>query len=216
MRTVSFHPYANVNASRRARRAGRPKSLRRGFTLIELLLVFSLLLMVTAVAWPSVRRMVQRHQLQQAAFVAQTRLSSARLNAIRQGAAYEFRYEPGGRMYLVMPVEHEPAIAALIANDRPSPLDAEVSWGELAEGMYFAARAHGSLAGSRLNESQLRRVPGAWALQNIQWSPPVRFFPNGSATESEFSVVDSTNRAIRVSVHRLTGAVSTSSQPITP
>jgi hypothetical protein len=71
-------------------------SARRGFTLFDL-----------SIAWPSVNWMYRRQRLEQGAELVRARLGSARVNAVETGLVYQFRFEPGGRRFLILPYDAE-------------------------------------------------------------------------------------------------------------
>ena len=81
------------------------KQARDGFTFAELLLVLALLLIVTGLVFPPVLRMMADQPLKEGAERARTKLANTRLKALDHSAAWQFRFEPGGRRYLWMPME---------------------------------------------------------------------------------------------------------------
>lgn len=187
---------------------------RRGLTLLELLLVLAVLIVLTAVAWPSLSGLHHRQRLQQAAFTAQRQLASARVNAVRRGVPCEFRYEPGGRSYVVLQPQ---GIRPSDSRDAGPPFDPRQSFadqldpiivrGQLAEGISFATAfdRHQGVERTTL-PANLGALLGK-DLGGAFWSSPIRFYPDGSGTEAQLEVVDRAGRALRVSVRQLTGSV---------
>lgn len=184
-----------------------PTAPRSGLTLIELLLVLGVLLMLSAIAVPALEHVLADYQLKRSAEAIGTAISGARVRAIDSGAAYQFRYEPAGRRWFAIPYGRddlaggiEPAAGTTDAADR-------ILSGELPEPLSFRASDQ-STGGERLDSESLAVLPNSVQLVNAIWSPALLFYPDGSAVESSFDVLDKNGQAFRVQVRELTGAVS--------
>ena len=80
----------------------RRPSAGRGFTLLELIVVVAILALVATMAWPSMRRMYTRGEIEDAAKQVREALARARLTAIETGTTQVFRFQPGtGRFEVV-------------------------------------------------------------------------------------------------------------------
>lgn len=79
--------------------------VRYGFTLLELLIVLALLVMLMSMGFPSVHRMHVRNQLTSSAQQLQAELYRTRLEAMKNGKAYVFRYQYGSSLFEVLPKE---------------------------------------------------------------------------------------------------------------
>lgn len=73
------------------------------YTLTELIIVLSIIVAILAFAWPSLRGGYAKRSLRYAAKYLRAELAEARLQAIRTGIPWEFRFEPGGNRFLVIP-----------------------------------------------------------------------------------------------------------------
>jgi prepilin-type N-terminal cleavage/methylation domain-containing protein len=97
-----------------------PRRRPGGFTLVEMLLVLAVLMMMAGLVWPSVTRLYSEHSLRQAAEGVRVRLTAARVNAIATGIAYQFRFEPSGRRFVVLPVSSDDAAGTPGQSTRPA------------------------------------------------------------------------------------------------
>jgi prepilin-type N-terminal cleavage/methylation domain-containing protein len=170
---------------------------RRAFSLIELLLVLALLLVAAALSGPSLARAYERHQLQQAVALVRTRLAAAHYEALRRETIYEFRYEPGGNRWLIVPVAADAGA--------PAPTGAwDHAGGYLGElpGRTRFHKPPGTATG-RLD----RHVAGL-PIPDVAWSAPLRFFPDGTADGADLAIVGSRGDAQQLRVRRLTSGVT--------
>lgn len=196
---------------------------RAGYTMLELLLVLAVLAVILAVALPNVMRLFAQQKLTESAEKVRSLAASARVHAIDSGLVYQFRYEPGGRHFLVIPFERE--FEGISQNARGTGTAAGLgrfskASGTLAEGITFAAptllssAGTGSAAttgmGQKLPSNLLSGLPDASKLENISWSGPVLFQPDGSAADATFDMVDKRNQHITLKIRGITGAISLS------
>ena len=81
--------------------------------------------------------------------------------------------------------------------------------------MATTAASHSSLEGEILSVSQAQVLAESWLayLDNAalasgaMWSPPVLFYPDGTATDAKAIILDKNQQAIQLWVRGLTGAV---------
>jgi prepilin-type N-terminal cleavage/methylation domain-containing protein len=167
---------------------------RRGFTLLEVLLVLAVIVMLGAMAWPSIEAMYGDVRLSAAADQIRARWADARTQAIEEGQPYRFAIQTGGR-YRIAPDTTDKwggsnatgtATAADANSDTPS-IDVEES---LPKGVNFAE----GIAGE----------PG-----DGEWQTVVRFLPDGSASKDVEIVFETAgSRPLRLRLRGLTGSVS--------
>ncbi len=191
----------------------RRNHTRRGFTLFEMLLVLMVLVTAASLAAPPLRRVIQEHQLHQSADLLKVRLTAARVHAIESGLTYQFRFEPGGRMYLVIPSEHDPASAqqstAAGGTAAPSSTGRWKVGGALSTAVHFDAQGGGNgTANEPIHAAWLADLPQADELQGVNWSAPVYFLPDGSSTGAVVKVLDHRNLSVTLTVRSLTAGVS--------
>ncbi len=80
-----------------------------GFTLLELLVVVAILVLLASLVTPSVMDQLRRNHVAQAAESVREVISRSRTLALDAGIDYQFRYEPNGRQFVVLPLELEPS-----------------------------------------------------------------------------------------------------------
>ncbi len=180
------------------------------YTLIEMLLALAVLAAVAAIAWPAMTRVFADRQLRDGAERARVLAASSRLRAIDAGLIYQFRYEPGGRKYLVAPYERgieDAGAAANVAAD-PAAIRPAAESGELPEGVMFASSGAESYTGERLDPALLAGLPEALGFGQASWSAPLLFFPDGTAEDASFQIVDDRQQSIELTIRGLTGAVT--------
>lgn len=183
---------------------------RRAFTLLEILVVLSLLAVLIGITWPVLRGYIAQQEIEQNRLQVWQDISKARIWAIDSGQAYQVRYEPYGRNYIVLPYDQPPAAAAETAT-KATPILA----GEMSEHCSFAS-SNVSPSGlsedpptSRISEEWLASFPNSAELAGASWSSPIVFYPDGSATEMQWLIVDEDDRSVSISVRALTGVVTT-------
>ena len=191
----------------------RRSQARDGFTFAELLLVLAILLIITGVVFPPVLRMMADQPLKEAAERARVQLASVRLKALDSSAAWQLRFEPGGRRYLWMPTETNSVATSASSNAVTSSANtaAGPTAGELPKGITFSSDLNGTpLSVERLPQELVAGMPNAYQLAQVGWSAPVTFQPDGSAVDSELAVIDSRSRQVRLTVRGFTGGVTVS------
>ncbi|MBS0204722.1 MAG: prepilin-type N-terminal cleavage/methylation domain-containing protein [Planctomycetes bacterium] len=214
-----------VYQRRRIRSGFEPASqylgVRAGYTMIELLLVLAVVTVIMAVAWPNVMRISSQQQLTDSGERVRSVASSARVHAIDKGLVYQFRYELGGTHFLVVPFERE--FEGVSPNARGTGTAAGLgkfskASGTLPKGVTFAAPtllnpgtaggAAVTTAGQRLNSTVLSGLPDASKLENLSWSGPILFQPDGSAADASLDLVDKRNQRVTIHIRGVTGAIS--------
>lgn len=210
-------PHVFQQAAQNSRWRGvTSRSRSAGLTLLEMLLVLGVLSVLVALAWPSVVRLHGEQKILDSAEKVRALVATARVHAIESGLAYQFRYEPSGNHFLVVPFERE---FEGVDQRTTGAGTAEglgrfsKAGGNLAEGVTFAESKNagsGSLAGSgqQLSSDALSGLPSADKLSALSWSGPIVFQPDGTSADAEFSVVDLRNQRISLRVRGVTGAVA--------
>lgn len=216
-------------ASRQGRRTIDAALVRRGgFTLFEILLVLVVLVTVLSLTWPVLDKIHSQYRLRQGGQLVQVRLAAARVQAINSGLVYQFRYEPGGQRFVVLPFDQQ----ALSAQPAPGTHGPRKLAGKLPsararfEAPHAAAGMTGAGAGATgagstsaaagVNSAQ--SLPAAWLagipdvdqFTDAAWSQPILFYPDGSASQSLLTIRDGKSDYVTVSVRSLTGSISVS------
>jgi len=130
-----------------------------------------------------------------------------RLRAFDAGISYQFRYEPNGRRFVAVPAERE-IVASPDQAASPAAGTLPVMAGEITEGLTFRPDPGTPPVGELLAADWLAGLPNAGDLQQVQWSPPVFFRPDGTGTTIRFRITDEEQRFIEISVRELTGVAT--------
>lgn len=190
--------------------------LRGGFTLVEVLLVLVILAIVAGIVWPLLDGAFSKNRIEKTAADVYSELASARNHAIETGLIYQFRFEPNGRRYLVIPYEQDADDLAAEEGGGNGAVRRPRVAGELPEGVLFSVEeddAGGGLSEmstGKISPELLSGLRDADELRDVNWSPPILFFTDGSSQSARFIVKDEKSQMMRFSVRELTGAVSLS------
>jgi len=186
---------------------------RRAVTLFELLLVLTLLVLLGALAWPTIEGTFIVSRLRSAADQIRAAWSDAQLESMRSGTPHLFRYEPDARKYSVSPWDWN-LTADESARDRADDTDAATAnaatEGELPDGIVFSssevsADARAAAYASRTGDQE----------QSEQGeSAPIVFYPDGTSTDASVLLKDTKGFLIRVTLRGLTG-ISRCSETLT-
>ena len=191
-----------------------PRHERAGYTLLEMLLVATVLLVIAGIVWPVFEQMYGTHRLEEQTEAVRTKLAGTRVRAIDTSVIYQFLYEPGGRWFIVLPFEQESVDpAAAEENESMQALTARLTYaGQLPNGFEFRPLDPTEPMAGALAPEVLAMIPGSIELNNVRWSMPILFYPDGTATDYEFDLYDdnSPRQYIRLGVRGLTGTVSVS------
>ena len=196
---------------------GLPRFLtrRRAFTLVEVLLVLAILAVVSAIAWPALQRPFANMRLHSAADAVRSEWCQARVDAMRSGHTYAFRYEVGGEHFRLAPDGVAPAApagaadppAAAAQDDCPEATE-DASTGQegksLPEGIKFMAGEVTSDAASVAAESETESSPEAGDC----WSDPIFFYPDGTTSDAHVTLANDRRAAIGLLLRGITGTVT--------
>jgi prepilin-type N-terminal cleavage/methylation domain-containing protein len=201
---------------------------RRGFTLFEILIVLSILVMLISLTWPSLMRYVRERGLREQAHAVRLELSNARIKAIDGGLTYQFRFEPGGRRYVILPYDRpdtgttstpsSPQPTATASSAQAVTLTMPIVSGVLAEPCEFdvptvrnsTTHADQAVLTEKLPEEWLSLLPDANMLRETSWAPAIRFYSDGAADDGQVTVIDDERRRIDITIRGLTGSVESS------
>lgn len=177
--------------------------LRPSYTLIEIMLAFSVLVAMLAIVWPPLTRMYVDFTLDEAVADVQTRLGQARFHALDESIAYQFRFEPDGQNYLVIPYETE------AGGEDESAASSQFKYAQkLKEGLTFKLPENSPTESESIDADFLAGLSNSNELESVAWSRPVMFYADGTAEDARFLIEDSHQQAIQFEVRGLTGSVS--------
>jgi prepilin-type N-terminal cleavage/methylation domain-containing protein len=188
---------------------------RRGVTLIELLLVLSLIVVIAAIAWPSIERAFDGRRLQLAAEQFRADVAMARMKAINTGRMFLVRHEPGASSYTIEPFDdgwtempvNGSADTTLDPQNRPA--DLMILQRSLPEDVIFhgAQGVIDSRNEETLFEVQEAERKGSRSL-NLEQTEMFFCYPDGSTATSRFYLANRRNRCIAIDVRGLTGVAT--------
>lgn len=190
--------------------AGR--SARGAFSLMEMVLVLLVIVVAGAVAMPLIRNSLRAQQLKSAAETMRIEWSRAHVKAMKSGRIQVFRYETGGRQFSLQPwVAADDATETGLGETvsgfgaMPAATDAlqdDFETKSLEEGITFAA-------GDAKFDTRAQEVEGFFQSggggDSVQWSRPILFYPDGSASDAYVIVADENQSAYRIHLRGLTG-----------
>jgi hypothetical protein len=188
----------------------RGLGIRRGaFTIFEMILVLAVLATIIGLLWPALDNLHTEYRLRQGGALVQARMAGARVHAVDWGVPYQFRYEPGGQRFLVLPFDQQllSGQSQATGSGRKPPRVAGTLPSAQAS---FDATGTGASAAQPVPAEWLAGLPDAENFSGVAWSAPILFYPDGSAGTARIVIRDTKSRIVTVSVRALTGSVSVS------
>jgi prepilin-type N-terminal cleavage/methylation domain-containing protein len=187
------------------------RPLRSGMSLLELLLVLALLVVIAAIAAPSLERPMEAEKLRRCAQLVQSEWGKARIRAMQSGQTIVFQYQTDSGRYRVQPwysddyfLEGNQTLNTTDAAAAPSDQPALAISGELPEGVKFLTSYSLSETRSLEIEEQLASLSNS-AGAGEAWSAPVLFFPDGTSSTAETTLVNEAGSYVVVRLRGLTG-----------
>jgi Tfp pilus assembly protein FimT len=179
----------------------RHQARRLAFTLFEVLLVLALLVIVAALALPSVEAMYADHKVQAAADLLRSAWADARTRAMEEGQAYRFAVVLGKGNFRIAPdsADHWSGGDASPAGSAGAALVVSTA---LPKGISFRGQDQGR------NDRDKETVLPADRIDPSQWSPLIAFLPDGTAREDVSVTLEMSGaRPLVVTLRGLTGGV---------
>jgi len=185
-------------------------AVRPGFTILELLVVVGIIVVIASVTAPSIMSRIRENAVAQAAESVRDNLARSRTYAVDAGIDYQFRYEPGGRNFIVLPMELEPSDSNSTTGDLSTGNYIRLS-GELDAEFQLTAIGDGQQTIESLEAAWFGQLENALQLSQMSWSSPIVFRFDGTADDGQFRLTTDSKLTADVTVRGLTGGVSVSS-----
>lgn len=189
-------------------RAAGARRARGALTLMEILLVLLIIVVAGAIAMPNIQNALRRQRLRSAAETMRIEWSRAHVKAMKTGRIQVFRYELNGNQFSLQPwvagdeaTEGESEAVSGFGAPLEMP-DVEVNTKKLEDGITFAAGEAKFQARAYEVENLLQNQGSG---EGGQWSRPILFYPDGSATDAFVIVSDERQDAYRIQLRGLTG-----------
>jgi Tfp pilus assembly protein FimT len=172
-----------------------------------MLVILAILVTIVGFAWPALEYLHSQYRLRQGGQLVQVRLAGARVHAIDTGFVYQFRFEPGGQKFLVLPYDSQALAGQSNAQTRRIPKIA----GRLpSPNAQFDSGSTGATSAQPVPGEWLTGISDAGQYAGVNWSAPILFYPDGTATAAQLVIRDKKSQVVTVSIRALTGGVSVS------
>jgi prepilin-type N-terminal cleavage/methylation domain-containing protein len=201
---------------RRAREPGGNAD-RQGLTLVEVLLVLAIVAITAALIWPALEKPLAYHRLHSAADEVRTEWCQARIEAMRSGRTYAFRYQVGGDRYYTEPQNGLMAntsegglapvnsTAAGVPSAAPAAAASSAENKALPKGVTFV----GHQPGENTTPAAAATPAPAQSQSGAGWSDPIFFYPDGTASDVELTLICNQSCALRVTLRGSTATATT-------
>ena len=177
--------------------------MRRAFTLFEVVLVMAILVILAALAYPSLQGMYGYYQLQAAADTVRGHWAEARTRAMEEGRAYRFAVVWGKGNFRVAPDGADFWSGSDAVPDAGSGTPPLIASDALPKGIPFRR------PDSPRGDNNADTVLPSSSIDPGQWSPVATFLPDGTAREDVEVVLEASGtRPVAVRLRALTGGVS--------
>ncbi|MFO1023241.1 MAG: hypothetical protein U0903_21510 [Planctomycetales bacterium] len=186
------------------------------FTLWELLLALAIMVTIAVLSFPALSRLLAEDRVHRSLSLLQEKFAAARIHALEQQVPYQFRYEPGGRKFILIPAyfaenSSQPNSTSTVkrpwiaAEELPDKMHLEAGVNHTAS--QTATNSTAASTDVQIPSDWLSDIPNNGRFQGVNWSPPVLIRPDGSATAAEIVLVDQKKTQYRLLVRGLTGTL---------
>jgi len=194
------------------KRTGEPGQLGSrptdGFTLLEIVIVLVVIVVIASITWPSLMQYLRRQQLSEGVADVRGEMGKTRLKAIDNALVYQFRYEPGGRWYAVLPYDRPDSGNAQRISGGGSNGSAQRAVPSIVRQLPVTLHFVSQGPTEQLSKEWMALLPQAAGVGGVAWSPAILFQVDGTADSATVIVQDANNFSQTLTVRGLTGAVS--------
>jgi Tfp pilus assembly protein FimT len=186
-------------------------------TLLEILLVLALIVIVFAVAVPTLTGSLSHQRLKKSGEVVRAAFSRARVEAMRTGQIQAFHSQAWGNKYDVVSWSMaEDAIEADVPAAADVPATSAGGWGlmnaqtaeTLPDGIVFVGQTE--IVDERTETIAAEAVDTAATASRYDtpWSPPILFYPDGTTSDARVVLRNERGWIVAVELRGLTGVAS--------
>jgi hypothetical protein len=202
-------------------------------TLMEVALVLALIVIVASFCWPAINKAFSVQRLKKSADIVRTQWCKARVKAMTNDRIVLFRYEMGGNRFRIeqladassfensfdgMMPDAESANYDTPLNDPTTNTSKSASPNTdyptgngaqaLPQGITFRGceienDSRAMTAGANSLDAELNNNP----LMQVNWSAPIYFYPDGTASSARLQICNDRNCAIELALRGMTGVV---------
>ncbi len=173
---------------------------------MEVLLVLAIVAITAALMWPALERPLATRRLHSAADEVRTEWCQARIEAMRSGRTYAFRYEVGGDRFYTEP---ENGLDANASEGVFAPVNSTAGGAQSAATADAARPAENKTlpSGVKFSAEQASRsmtpTPASVAAPSQSqpaggWSDPIFFYPDGTASDIQLVLICNQSCTLRV------------------
>lgn len=180
--------------------SGAYGAARRGMTLFELILVVAIIVVIAAIAAPTLQQAFKTQRLKKSADLVRAEWGRAKVNAIRNGEEFAFFWEPETGVYWVAP------FSSVYAGQSPDTTQEAISNYDYGNGLLPRGVVFDSGESSEDARAQvLADGEGADGNANM-----ILFYPDGTTQDAQIFLRNEKDLYVRVSLRALTGVSSVS------
>jgi type II secretory pathway pseudopilin PulG len=178
--------------------------------MLEMVLVLAMIAVVAAMTWPPLVQFVSRNELEGATVGVRHEIQGARIKAIERAITYQFRYEPGGHFYAVLPYDPPELASTPVQGATSGPGGSKVKpppakLSKLPATCKFVLKPGQTT--ERIPQKQLSLLTSNEPLAGVSWSVPILFFVDGSADNATLFVQDLKQEHQKLTLRGMTGGV---------
>jgi hypothetical protein len=178
-----------------------------------MVVVLMVVVAIVSLTWPQLMRFARERQLREWTSQVRADMLGARLKAIENGLEYQFRYEPGGQWFAVLPYDRpDSGNATADSTAGKSRLEAARSSAppatltQLPKGLNF--RFKDGQPTEEMNPEWTKLLPTSEPLGRVAWSLPIIFHLDGTSDYATVYLEDDQGRSQLLTLRGLTGGVT--------
>jgi type II secretory pathway pseudopilin PulG len=181
--------------------------------LLEILVVVAIMLIVAAVASPSLIRMMESQKLRKSAELLRSELARTRVVAMKTGRIQMFRYQYDQNGYVAFP--WQTAADLVNATDSlqlpgvlppdPTKIQDDVVYDDTPKNLPEGIRFVGGETVNDMRSLEIDLELQRDLAREMVWSPPILFYPDGSSSDARIVLANNRAQVVEVRLRGVTG-----------